>query len=68
MLGAVARANACKSAVRARIEHVFAHQKNRMGLFVRTIGLERAQAKISFANMAYNLQRLIFHERRAAMA
>ena len=63
-----ARANACKSAVRARFEHVFAHQKNRMGLFVRTIGLERAQAKIGLANLAYNFQRPIFHERRAAIA
>jgi hypothetical protein len=36
-----ARANAKKSAVRAHIEHVFAEQKARMGLFVRTI--ERQQ-------------------------
>jgi transposase, IS5 family len=34
-----ARANARKSAVRARVEHVFAEQKDRMDLFVRTIGL-----------------------------
>ena len=65
---ATARANARKSTVRAPIEHVFAHQKDRMGLFVRTIGLERAEAKIGLANLAYNFQRLIFHERRAAMA
>ena len=65
---AIARANARKSAVRARIEHVFAHQKHRMGLVIRTIGLKRAEAKIGFANLAYNFQRLIFHERRAAMA
>ena len=61
-----ARANARKSAVRARIEHVFAHQKDRMGLFVRTIGIERAEAKITPANLAYNFQRPIFHERHAA--
>ena len=65
---ATARANARKSAVRAHVEHVFAQQKDRMGLFVRTIGLERAAAKIGLANLAYNFQRLIFHERRAAMA
>ena len=65
---ATARANARKSMVRARIEHVFAHQKDRMGLFVRTIGLGRAEAKISLANLAYSFQRLIFHERRATMA
>ena len=39
-----------------------------MGLFIRTIGLKRAEAKIGLDNLAYNFQRLIFHERRAAMA
>lgn len=61
-----ARANAAKSAVRARVEHVFAHQKGRYGLFIRTIGLARAEAKLTLANLAYNFDRLIFHERRAA--
>lgn len=61
-----ARANAAKSAVRARVEHVFAHQKNRYGLFIRTIGLARAKAKLTLANLAFNFDRLIFHERRAA--
>ena len=65
---ATAWANACKSVVRAHVEHVFAHQKDRMGLFVRTIGLKRTEAKIGLANLAYNLQRLIFHERKTAMA
>ena len=68
MPGRTARANARKSAVRAPVEHVFAHQKHRMGLFIRTIGLKRAEAKIRLANLAYNFQRLIFHERRAATA
>lgn len=62
----IARANTAKSAVRARVEHVFAHQKNRFGLFIRTIGLVRAQAKLTLANLAYNFDRLIFHERRTA--
>lgn len=35
----MARANAAKSAIRARVEHVFGHQKNRYGLFIRTIGI-----------------------------
>jgi len=61
-----ARANAGKSVVRARIEHVFARQKDQMGMFIRTIGLARAEAKITLANLAYNIDRLIFHERRAA--
>jgi transposase len=62
-----ARANAARSTVRARIEHVFARQKDQMALFIRTIGIVRAEAKITLANFAYNIDRLIFHERRAAM-
>lgn len=46
------RTNAAKSAIRARVEHVFAHQKNRYGLFIRTIGIARAQAKLTLANLA----------------
>lgn len=61
----MARANAAKSAIRARVEHVFAHQKNRYGLFIRTIGLARAQAKLTRVDLAYNFDRLIFHQRRA---
>ena len=67
MARATARSNAKKSSIRAAIEHVFAHQKNRYGLFIRTIGLARAQAKLTLANLAYNFDRLIFHERRKAM-
>ena len=66
MPSATARANAAKSAIRAAVEHVFAHQKNRYGLFIRTIGLARAEAKLILANIAYNFDRLIFHERRRA--
>jgi transposase, IS5 family len=64
----MARANAKKSSVRAYVEHVFAHQKNRYGLFIRTIGLARAEAKLTLANLAYNFDRLIFHERRKTAA
>lgn len=59
-----AKANAAKSSVRAKVEHVFAHQKGRYGLFIRTIGLARAEAKLTLANLAYNFDRLIFHERQ----
>jgi len=62
-----ARANKKKSSIRVAVEHVFAHQKNGFGLFIRTIGLARAEAKLTLANLAYNFNRLIFHERRAAM-
>jgi transposase, IS5 family len=63
----VARANAAKSSIRAAVEHVFAHQKNRFGLFIRTIGIVRAEAKLTLANIAYNFDRLIFHEQTRAM-
>lgn len=55
-----AQSNAKKSAVRAKIEHVFAEQKHRMGLMIRTIGLARAQTKIGLANLAYNMKRLVW--------
>lgn len=61
---AIARANAAKSSIRAHVEHVFAHQKNCSGMFIRTIGLARAEAKLTRCNLAYNFNRLIFHERR----
>ena len=37
----MSRADVAKSAARARVEHVFAQQKNRYGLF-RTVGIVRA--------------------------
>ena len=40
---------------------------NPNALTIRTIGIKRAAAKITLANLAYNMHRLIFHERRAAM-
>ncbi len=66
MSEATSRANGKKSTVRARVEHVFAYQKNRFGLFIRTIGIARAEAKLTLANLAYNMDRLIFHERKNA--
>jgi transposase, IS5 family len=59
------RANKAKSRIRSRIEHVFAEQKDRMDLFIRTIGLPRATTKIGLANLVYNVKRLIFLRRRA---
>jgi hypothetical protein len=54
------RANNAKSKIRARIEHVFAEQKDRMRLFIRTIGIARATTKIGMVNLVYNIKRLIF--------
>lgn len=55
---ATRKANSVKSKIRSRIEHVFAAQKARMGLFVRTIGIARAKTKIGLANLVYNMRRL----------
>ena len=63
-----ARANARKSAVRAGVEHVFAQQKDRMKLFIRGIGIKRAEATIVMANIAYNLGRWRWWQSRAAPA
>ena len=64
----IARGNATRARVRSRVEHVFAATKVRMGLLVRTIGLARATAKITLANLAYNLTRFAWFERRTALA
>ena len=61
----IRRANGRKSAVHPRIEHVFVEQKDRMGLFIRTIGLARARLKIGLANLVYNIKRFIWLERTA---
>ncbi|WP_103727486.1 hypothetical protein [Novosphingobium sp. HII-3] len=60
------KANAAKSKIRAHVEHVFARQKDQIGLFIRNIGIKQAQAKINFAGLAYDMNRLIFQECRTA--
>jgi len=47
----IRRANARKSEVRSRVEHVFAAQKDRMDLFIRTVGIARAKTKIGMVNL-----------------
>ena len=64
----IARANAAKSAVRSKVEHVFAEQKARMGLVVRTVGIARARTKIGLANLAYNMKRLVWLQGTTAPA
>jgi hypothetical protein len=63
----VERGNATKSKVRARVEHVFAQQKAKMWPFIHTIGIKRAEAKITLANLGYKMNHPIFHKRRNAM-
>ena len=58
------KANRARSQVRSAVETVFAAQKHRFGLIVRTIGLARARVKIGLANLAYNFGRLIWLEKR----
>lgn len=60
------RANAARSRERSGVEHVFADQKHRMGLFIRSIGIARARARIGLANIACNMRRLLFWETRTA--
>jgi IS5 family transposase len=64
MPGPHRRANRARSAVRSAIEHVFAEQKQRMKLFVRTTGLVRATVKIGMNNIAYSMKRLVWLERQ----
>jgi transposase, IS5 family len=61
-------ANARKSKIRSAVEHVFAHQKGLIGLFVRTIGLARARVKIGLANITYNMRRLVWLNRQSPPA
>jgi transposase, IS5 family len=64
----IARGNAIRARVRSRVEHVFAAQKCRFGLIVRTVGVVRARAKIGMANLVYNLARLAWLQGRTAPA
>jgi hypothetical protein len=56
------QSNRERSPIRAKVEHVFAVQKDKMALFIRTIGLPRATTKIGLANLTYNIKRLIYLE------
>jgi IS5 family transposase len=60
----MARGNARRAQIRSRVEHVFAAEKHGMGLVVRTIGLLRATAKITLANLAYNMRRFVWIQGR----
>jgi hypothetical protein len=63
-----AKANATKSAVRAHVEHPFAHQKGSMRLVIRTIARARAEAAVTLSNMANNVKRWRWLNRRSASA
>ena len=63
-----AKANAKKSMVRTKVEQVYAQQKDRLKLTIRSIGLKRAEATIVMANIAYNLGRWRWWQTRTASA
>jgi IS5 family transposase len=52
--------NKAKSRIRARVEHVFAAMHHFGGLFIRTIGIERAKIQIGLMNFVYNLTRYTY--------
>jgi IS5 family transposase len=64
----MARGNASRARVRVAIEHVFAAQKCRLGLLIRSVGLARAITKLGLANLVTNMRRLAWFETRAAPA
>ena len=47
---------------------VFAHQKGPMAAIVRTIGRARAETEIGMLNLAYNMRRFMWLERKGAPA
>lgn len=63
----IERGNQKRASIRAHVEHVFAVQKDKMNLFIRSIGIERARVKVGLANFVYNLKRLEFLERFGAL-
>ena len=62
------RGNASRARVRVAVEHVFAAQKCRLGLVIRSIGLARATTRLGLANLVTNMRRLVWFERRTAPA
>ena len=64
----IRRGNATRGKVRAAVEHVFACQKQRLRLVVRTVGIARAKTRLGLANLAYNLLRFTWLEGRTAPA
>jgi len=54
------RNNTAKSRIRARVEHVFGAMQHYGGLFIRSIGIARAEMQIGLINLAYNLKRYVY--------
>jgi len=54
------RENTAKSKIRARVEHVFGAMHHYGGLFIRSIGIKRAEIQIGLLNLTYNLKRYVY--------
>jgi len=54
------RNNTEKSRIRVRVEHVFARINQFGGMFIRTIGKERADIQIGLMNLIYNMTRYTY--------
>ena len=53
--------NRKKSKIRARVEHVFAYMTNSMkGIYLRTIGIQRAKGSVGLMNLTYNMNRYLY--------
>lgn len=58
-----------KSKVRVRVEHVFGHMEKSMGgIFVRSIGIEKATVALTLKNLAYNISRFAFLSRQKKLS
>jgi len=52
--------NSKKSKDRARVEHVFGYMTNSMNrMYIRTIGILQAVAKIGLSNLTYNMMHCV---------
>jgi transposase, IS5 family len=59
--------NKTRSKIRARVEHVFGFMEMSMGgMLIHTIGLDRAEVKIAFKNLGYNVRRFLCLQKLAA--
>jgi len=54
------RNNTAKSRIRVRVEHVFASINHFGGIFIRTIGMRRAEFQIGLMNLTYNFTRYTY--------
>lgn len=64
----VRRGNATRAKVRVGVEHVFAVQKRRLKLVIRSVGQARAAVRLGLANLVTNMLRLAWFATRPAAA